>query len=239
VSDPGDPQAAARLLEAMTAIDGAFAGEERVRFVKEGRWTDFDYVVEPRILNGRLGLLVWTGGGQLAGIFEGEPAALAGRARDFVVERHDRFARILRLSNPSPPFRLSASLAGGDSQRDAGDRVRVEAAAGAAAFLTILAATDGGEMRVVAASGAALAPGEILAGDFGIPAEAAAAGRVALRVFATEKPLDLAAFAKAAAGARAEALFAAMRRTLGSGDERFLPTDGWADTTAWIAVRKK
>jgi hypothetical protein len=217
------------LVTLFTAIEAAMKGDGRVEFVTQGRWADMDYVLEPRIIQEKPVLIVWSSGGMLVGLFEGDGSEAARKARDFIVERHDRATRIVRLQNPSPSFRLDVSVEGGGKARRRGEPFRLRATAGEAAWFYLLASDEEGNLTLAASSPTALAAGEVFAGE--VKPERRSKAPAMFKLFATTKPLDLSGIPKAAPSVRAEILFGALAKAFGSGDAKFLSTEGWS---AWL-----
>jgi len=64
-------------------------------------------------------------------------------------------------------------------------------------------------------------------------------GRVLVKVIASEKPLDVAAFNKLSANQRTNALLAALQKNYPApgGSREFVGTQGWSDQSAWFEFK--
>jgi len=235
-TDPQDDAVRKRYVALLQSIPPLFQKDGRVRWLTEGNWADMDYVLEPRLFDGEVKLIVWNAGGQFVALFSGEDAAMAGRARDFILERHDRVTRVVRLQNTSPTFRLAARLV--EPETEVPDRIAVEAHAGAPAWFYVFAAAGPDDIAFVGTTNRAVPAGEVYAVSIAMP-KSPGQRRVPMpvKIVASSKPLDFGAVAKAGSGLRADAMIRAMRAAYGAGSDDFLLTEGWATETLWSNPR--
>ncbi len=220
----------------VNAVLGLLGKENAVRLVTSGTADQLDYVIVPTLVDGTFVASLFTPLSQQVGTCKGTPQEIATMLRDFVVQRHSEYTRINRIHNPSPPFRLRTVLDGGEGRRAPGGKLTCRGYVGAPAYLYAFAAMEGGQTRLVAASDAPLAPD--LPFNFEVTTEAGRKGRMVVRVFATERPLDKAALLKAAAGSRADVLLRELTKACpAKGSPGALGSDGWASHALWIELR--
>jgi len=227
--DDADPD----LFPLAKAIRERFEGDALLELATDGGRASLDYVLEPRRMNGAVATIVWTSTGGMLATFEtpeGGPAALAARAREFLLRRHGRFGRVVRVHNPSPPFRLEALAEGGERARVPGKPVPVRVAVSEEAFVAVLAAEEGGEFAVVARPEAAVRPGAPCIVEVPLPAADSKPRRVAVKVLATKRRME----GLPAGACGADRLLEALRESLGGAEGDFLPTDGWADSLLFL-----
>ncbi len=234
--DGNDKENKDALLSAGRAIYAALKDHPALQIQLEGRISEMDYAIQPRMIGGSLTTVVWSSGGWLMGRFAGTDQEMAAKVREFIVGRHQQFTRLVRLSNPSAPFRFEAAVEGDEQVRKPGETVTVRVVPGKECFLTALVCAQGGAPAVLDVPAGAVAAGQPATFQVALPA--GAAGRVAIKVLATAKALDRAAVADAAAAQRVDALITQVQAVAGNGGRAdFLSTEGWADTTLWVETK--
>ena len=218
----------AAVLKATASAVTGFLTRDSGLFVKGGRPSDMDYVILPRKEGDQVVALVLTPAMLFVGQCAGTNDDIAREVRDLVVSRHGRFTRIIRISNPCPPLGLSVSVAGGEGRHRGGETLAFTGTVDRPAFLFAFAAEEGGEARLVASTKEAVAPDQPF--TFRVPTSAGTA-QLAVKVFATEKPIDLDAIDAAAEAARGDALVEALRKAFPppDGEAVAIGTNGWAE----------
>jgi hypothetical protein len=224
-----------RLRQTVRTILSQLKNESSLQ-LRNGRPHEMDYVILPKLQNGKTVALVFTPAHSLVGLCSGTDADIAGQIREMVVGRHARFGRVIRLHNPSPSFGLRVVLRGGEGRRRAGEKLRFEGFVDRPAYLYAIAALEGGAAQLVASSSRPLHPGSPF--SFQVPLRKDLKGRIAVKVFASTKPLDANRLKTTPAENRGGALVAEMRKAYpGPGGADFLATDGWAEETLWVDFR--
>ena len=225
-----------QLQSVVRAVLGLLGKESGVRLVTSGSVAQLDYIVVPMMKDGVFLAGVYTPLSQNLGTCKGTPEEIAARVRELVVQRHAEYTRISRIANPSPPFRLRVVAEGGAGRREPGSELGVRGYAGRAADLSVFTALEGGPLSLAAKSDRALAPDEPF--SFRIRTEAGRKGRLVVYVYATEKPWDVDAVAKAPPGGRADALLRELTKACPArGAPGALGTDGWASASLRIELR--
>ena len=145
--------------------------------------------------------------------------------------------RLVRLSNPSPPFRVTlGSDRGLRPYYRPGETMRLTALAGEECHLLLLAAREDGSVRLLSIDGTDgpvvyLSPGTSVTASLAMESDG---NTIAVKAIATREPIDAAALTEA--GDSVEALFAALYAQVGHPENaRLLGTDGWSDATV-VAV---
>jgi len=220
----------------VNAVLGLLGKESALRLVTSGSADQLDYVIVPTLVDGTFVASLFTPLSEQVGTCKGTPQEIATMLRDFVVQRHSEYTRINRIHNPSPSFRLRTVLDGGEGRRAPGSKVTCRGYTGVPAYLYAFAAMEGGSARLVAASDSPLKPDVPF--NFDVVTEAGRKGRMVVRVFATERPLDKAALLRASAGSRADVLLEQLAKACPARDAAgALGSDGWASDALWIELR--
>ncbi len=206
-----------------------------IRIMDRGAFADMDYVVETRLRNTVLTAIIWSPGGWLMADFTGAERELGEKVKAFIADRHQQYARFIRVSNPGAAYALRADVAGGDLPRKRGETVTITVTGGAPGYLTALAAPAFGAPRLIGASASAIPAGRAHTFAVTLPDTP---GRVPVKIISTARPLDGAAIDRAAPAGRTDAFLAALRGAVGAGlAPNHLPTADWADAIVWIDVR--
>lgn len=225
---PGAPaDAMPKIAAAATALSQALSGDAAVEWRTSGAWSDMDYVVEPRWSNDRVLDYIWSTAGVCVAVYQGDDATAAAGVRDLILDRHNSFTRVMRLSNPSAPFRFSVRVGGGEESLQPGREVEVTTLAEQDAHVVAILVTEKGGLLVAAETTAPVKAGTPYSFRYKVPERAQ--GRMALKVLALTRPVDLAAFRKSKPVERAPALFEALGKVYDGGSPDFLTTSGWAD----------
>jgi len=183
-----------------------------------------DYIVVPEMKDSKMVAAVITPGSNLIGHSSGNPTTLAKGVSALVTARHQQFARFSRISNPSPDMRLRMVVKGGESRRKAGTKIQCRAYVDRPAYIYVFAAMQGQAPTFLTQSNSPLKANEDTAGT---------KGKLALKVIASRKPLDVRSVRNA------ETLLQQLRKAYpaAEGGTEFLATAGWADEVVWIDYR--
>jgi hypothetical protein len=193
-----------------------------------------DYFVVPSMKDGQFIVNIFTPRSAFIGNCKGSPSDVAANVREFVTKRHQEFTRINRLANTSPSLRLRVVTEGGDTRRRSGKPVKFKGYTDRPAYIYAFATTEGGATGLV--SSGKVPPNTAF--DFVMNTNPQFKGRAVMKVFATEKPLDLTKFNQMNAAHRADALFDALRKAFpAQGIGHAIGTDGWADEAIWVEFR--
>jgi len=217
---------------AAVTIFNRLQGEPAVETMDGWQFGDVDYILNPIKEKDETLLRVFNRGGVFLVSFRGPDAELAQKARDFVVARHAEFTRLMRVRNPSAPFRLTLTADGGEGPRKVGDPIVLRALAGEPAYVYVWAAF--GETSTALPLSAS--KGELAAEptSFTVTPGPDFKGRLFVKVFATRKPLDFKAMQGAAD--KPGEMLAQLQAAFPGGGQGLVSTDGWADEFAWFDV---
>lgn len=197
--------------------------------LKNGQPTDMDFIVLPKLENGRVVAQIYTPSFTFVGSATGTDADIGGRVRDLLVTRHREFNRINRIANPSPAFGLEVVVEGGAGRRAAGETLTFRGITDEPAYIFAFRAYEGGEVQLVATSSQPVTPDKPF--EFRVGSDANRKGHVVVKVFASREPIDYDSLRAVDSKGRAEALLAALRKAYPAPDAGadLLGTDGWAE----------
>lgn len=192
-----------------------------------------DYIVSPTLIEGQLVARIFNRGGTLMTSFKGTLAELVKETRDFMVKRHNELSRVMRLTNPSPPFRLKVTVDGGEGGRPSGP-IKVRGVCDIPAYIFAYLAWGDGNAQWHAGSKEMIAAGKPF--EFSVKVQDAFKGRLQMKVFASTKILGFEEMRKAKDVSTV--LYRYMRAQFPSvGRIDFLSTEGWASESVWIDCR--
>lgn len=226
------------LLAAARALYNTLRADGALQVMDAGKWDEIDYVVEPRSIKDSVVTYIWSSGGWMMGRFNGTNEEMAAKTDVYLATRHAQYTRLVRLSNPSAPFRLQTSLADGDRLYAAGETTTVRVIPAADCYLSAIMISPDGE-PVLLGVGTAVTAAKAAA-TFPVTLPATASGHVGIKILATKSPLPIGGLGALPASGRADAILTALQEIVGrnGGGERFLSTEGWADATVWIDLKK-
>jgi hypothetical protein len=197
------------------------------------KFSDVDYVVEPRFINGQMTAYLWSSGGWRMANFAGKEEDITTKTVGFIMQRHDTQTRLARIGNPSPAFRFVADIAGEPQVYKGGDSFSVQVEAGQASHVLFAFALPDGSVSFV--DGGEVKPG---LNTYKLTAPKAD-GAVVLKILATRDKLD-ANKMNVGGGASIDEIASSLRGKYGDGGAglKYIGTDGWADATLRLSVGK-
>ena len=221
-----------QLIDAAKAIYEKLKGLPTIQPLLEFKFSDTDYVIEPRMVEKQLSAFIWSSGGWRMASFSGTGAELTQKALGFILNRHRDVTRVVRLKNPSPAFGFQAEVLGGDRVVEPGSDVRIRLRSGAACRAVVIPASGDAVARPTVLS-QSLKPVEPVTFTITIPK--GARGYVPVKIIATTEQLGE---ADLGSGSPADGLISALRKRHGDGGAGggFISANGWADATLMIAV---
>jgi hypothetical protein len=219
---------APELREPAVALFRRLQAETSVEVVDGGEVGSVDYFLSVIKAEGKLLVRVFNRGGTYLGVFGGTEAEVIQKACAYVVTRHKEATRLIRLHNPSAPFRVRVKAVGGEGVRRPGELV-VNVSATEPCYIYVWAAVgETAAAKAMYESDGLQAPTQMLSCTIGTGP--AFFGRLVIKAIATKQPLDFKAM-QAASDPSGE-LLRQLQAAFPGGAAELVSTDGWADEMA-------
>ena len=233
-------------LQRMRTLANALAKNRQITYRAQGHISLFDYIIVLSKMpgTGKLSLQVLLPSGKPIAAFAAGPRDSHVPVVDFIATRHANHARLVRLSNPSPEFRLEVSEANGIVHVKQGAKLRLRlrvTGKGTGKCYVTLVSGDGRNGLFPAGPSFNIEVPYNTDKVVDVQTHKDFRGRLTLKFFASTKRLTgsgIESFGKLAGARLAGAVTDSLRSahgTEGLGRE-FISTSGWADETLWFWV---
>ncbi len=225
----------AKLLASARAISAELSKNPLFTLVDSFKFSEVDYVIQPRLMNGQMSGYLWSSGGWRMANFTGTEADITSKVVGFITQRHGMNTRLARIGNPSPAFKFVSDISGEPHIYTVGEALTIKVENSKPVYMLFVFAMPDGTLSFL--DGGQIQPGISTYAKLTAPK---VPGDTLIKVIATQDKIDTNKLLVGAPPACVEELISTLRSKYGDGGAglKFLGTQGWADATLRINVAK-
>lgn len=224
-----------KLLASARAILAELGKNPLFTTVDSFKFSEVDYVIQPRLINGQMSGYLWSSGGWRMANFGGSEAEITTKVVSFITQRHGMTTRLARIGNPSPAFKFVSDVSGEAHTYAPGEALTIKVETGKPVWMLFVFASPDGSLNFV--DGGQVQPGISTYAKLTAPK---GTGDNLIKVIATQDKIETGKLLVGAPAACVEELISTLRAKYGDGGAgiKFLGTSGWADATLRVRVAK-